>query len=131
MGLAESLNGDIGHLRVSDNFSAKNDTKKGATTLYHTLSEADEQTLPIERPMESQNARQSRTREGSRASPAPPGKHSVGLSLQSKGIDELTGVMSLVTSEGRPLETLHMIHGTQLLGTAGSSRAAAGKIRSL
>jgi len=81
--------------------------------------------------MESQNVRPFRTREGSRARPAPAGKQSVGLSLQSKGIDELTGVMSLVTSEGRPLETLHMIHGTQLLGTAGSSRAAAGKIRSL
>jgi len=127
MGLAESLNGDIGHLRVSENFSAKNDTKKGAAT----LSEADEQTLPMERQMESQNVRPFRTREGSRARPAPAGKQSVGLSLQSKGIDELTGVMSLVTSEGRPLETLHMIHGTQLLGTAGSSRAAAGKIRSL
>jgi hypothetical protein len=122
IGLADSLNGDIGHLRVSENFSAKNDTKKGATT----LSEADEQTLPMERPVESQSVRPFRTREGSRTRPAPAGKHSVGLSLQSKGIDELTGV----TSEGRPLETLHMIHGTQLKGTAGSSAAAAGKIRS-
>ena len=127
MGLAESLNdniinGDIGQLRVSENFSAKNDTKKGAAT----LSDADEHTSPMERPMESQNVRPCRTREGSRARPAPAGKHSVGLSLQSKGIDELTGV----TSEGRPLETLQMIHGTQLKGTAGSSRAAAGKIRS-
>jgi hypothetical protein len=126
MGLAESLNGDIGHLRVSENFSAKNDTKKGAAT----LSDADEHTSPMERQinqsMESQNVRPFRTREGSRARPAPAGKHSVGLSLQSKGIDELTGV----TSEGRPLETLQMIHGTQLKGTAGSSRAAAGKMRS-
>lgn len=122
MGLAESLNGDIGHLRVSENFSAKNDTKKGAAT----LSEGDEQTSPMETPMERQNVRPFRTREGSRPRPAPAGKHSVGLSLQSKGIDELTGV----TSEGRPLETLQMIHGTQLKGTAGSSRAAAGKIRS-